>query len=123
MNYSILAYVLYLLFTFTVIVYVGLVCHKNGKIYSLQIFNGDEELSNRTNHILLLCYYLFNLGYCLLTIYTWPNIADWKNCINQVAYRAGTILYILGIMHCINIFMIIFIAHRQQHSSPTKHIL
>ena len=123
MNYSIVAYCTYLFFTFSVIIYVGLVCHQHGKVYSLQIFNGNKEISDRTNNILLLCYYLFNLGYCLLTLYTWPKIADLKACIEQVAHRAGTILYILGILHCINIFLIIFISYHQQDSSTSKQIL
>jgi hypothetical protein len=117
MNYNIVAYCLYLFFTFTVIIYVGLVCYKNGKVYSLQIFGGDEELTLRTNNILLLCYYLFNLGYCLINIYNWNHIDNWRYCIESVSQKAGIILTAIGILHLFNILAIIYIAQRKKYSS------
>jgi uncharacterized membrane protein HdeD (DUF308 family) len=117
MNYNILGYCIYLFFTFTVIVYVGLLCFKNGKVYSLQIFNNDEELTNTTNNILLLCYYLFNLGYCLATIYNWQAVKTWQNCIESVCKKAGLILITIGVLHLINIIIIIYISYKQKHSS------
>ena len=113
MNYNIIGYAIYLLFTFTIIVYVGKLCYRHGKIYSLQIFNGNEELTNRTNSILLLCYYLFNLGYCLLTIYSWETINTWKACMENICMRAGFILISIGILHLINIGAIIFISQKK----------
>jgi DNA modification methylase len=117
MNYNILGYSIYLIFTFIVIVKVGLLCYKHGKIYSLQIFNNDVELTERTNNILLLCYYLFNLGYCLVTIYTWQKINDWQHCIASVCSKAGLILLSVGILHLINIVTIIYISHKQKFHS------
>lgn len=117
MNYNILGYSIYLIFTFTVIVKVGLLCYKHGKVYSLQIFNGDTELTERTNNILLLCYYLFNLGYCLITIYSWQKINDWQHCISSVCSKTGFILLTVGILHLLNIITIIYISHKQKFSS------
>ena len=117
MNYNILGYSIYLIFTFTVIVKVGLICYHHGKVYSLQIFNGDIELTERTNNILLLCYYLFNLGYCLITIYTWQKTENWQQCIEAVCKKAGFILISIGTLHLINIVTIIYISHKQKYSS------
>ncbi|HLK30900.1 MAG TPA: hypothetical protein VKT28_20150 [Puia sp.] len=113
MNYNIIGYCIYLLFTFTVIVYVGLACYKHGKTYCFQIFDGDKELTMRTNNILLMCYYLFNLGYCLVTIYNWHALNNWKECLDSVAMKAGAILTGIGILHIINIIALIYFSHRK----------
>lgn len=118
MNYTIIGYGIYLIFTGTIIVYVGLQCYKYGKIYSLQILGGDETLSIRINNILLLCYYLFNLGYCLLTLYNWGAIDSWAVCLAAISLRTGTILISIGILHLINIAAILYIAHKQKYFSP-----
>lgn len=117
MNYNIAGYCIYLFFTFTIIVYVGQLCYKNGKVYSLQIFKGDIDLTNNTNNILLLCYYLFNLGYCLITIYSWQTLYSWKECINSVSIKAGLILMSLGALHLMNITILLFISHKQKYFS------
>lgn len=116
MNYNILAYCIYLLFTFTVIVKVGKICYHHGKVYSLQIFDNDAEFTNRVNNILLVCYYLLNLGYCLLTISTWQIVVSWQQCIETVAIKAGTILITIGIIHFINIAAIIYISKHHTFS-------
>lgn len=121
MNYNIVGYGIYLVFTFTVIIYVGLVCYKHGKVYSLQIFSGNEELTIRTNNILLVSYYLFNLGYCLVTIYTWQELHNWRDCIESISRKAGCILLTVGVLHMINIFTILFISQKYtNHSSLNK---
>jgi len=117
MNYNILGYIIYLLFTFTVILYVGQLCYRNGKIYSLRVFKGDEELTEKTNRILLVCYYLFNLGYCLLVIYSWQSLTNWRECIETVALKAGAILISLGILHLSNMGIILYIAHHKNYFS------
>ena len=115
MNYNITGYCIYLVFTFTIIVYVGIHCYKFGKVYSLQIFNGNEELTIRTNNILLLCYYLFNLGYCLQTIYHWKSLNNWKDCLDSISHKSGFILVTIGILHFLNIILILYISHKQKY--------
>ncbi len=123
MNYNITGYCIYLSFTFTVIVYVGLICYKHGQVYCLQIFNGNEELTKRTNNILLTSYYLFNMGYCLITINNWQSLYSWKECIDSLSRKSGLILIAIGFLHFLNIISLIYISQKQKNLSQTNQIL
>lgn len=114
MNYNIVGYFLYLLFTLTVIIKVGLLCYKHGKIYSLQIFNGNKELTQQTNTLLLLAYYLFNFGYCFVTIYNWQKVHTWQQCLSNICEKAGFILFMLGVLHIINMLSLIYFSNKQK---------
>lgn len=106
MNLNIIAYILYLLITIIIIVKVGKLCYDNGNFYVSELIPNHKELCHKTNQILLLGYYLFNIGYCAITIISWKKIVTIQQLIEIVSYKSAIIIIAIAIMHYFNIFLL-----------------
>ena len=111
MSYNILAYFVYLFFMFPVIIRIGQICYADGLVYVMQIFNNDTQLTLSTNKILLICYYLLNLGYTLFSIGTWSQIHDMAQMFADLSSKMGVLLLLLGVIHIMNMLVIVYVAY------------
>lgn len=116
---NVFAYILYLAFTYFITVHVGLVFYRNGRLYILRLLHGDEKLTDFINRILLIGYYLLNLGYTALTLQTWPDIKSMEQALLTVLTMSGKIMVILGTIHFFNMTVIYFISTKH-HYQPHK---
>jgi len=89
----------------------GWVFHKNGEVFLISLFNGDKEASKNINKLLLVGYYLINIGYAILSIYQWEHIGNYIDIINSISQKLGKIILILAIMHFNNIFWLKHLTH------------
>jgi len=101
-------------------IYVGWVFYKNGEIYLLEIFKQDAELVKPLNKLLLIGYYLLNLGYAIYTISCWGNIQDTLSMIHRLAEVLGKIIISLAIMHYFNLFWLKLLS-LQKSNTNIKH--
>ena len=106
MNYNVLAYSLFVSIVGFMTIWVGFVFYKNGKFYLYNLLNKNVEMANYINKILLIGYYLINLGYALFTIIFWRAIHSYTEMLERVCTNAGIMILGLGIMHFINLFWI-----------------
>lgn len=106
MNFNILAYCIYFGITFFIIIKVGNICYANGNIYVNQLIPKYNDLCRYINRLLLMGYYLLNIGYCATTILSWETISSINNIIEIIATKTATILLIIAILHYANIFFI-----------------
>lgn len=114
---NILAYLLYFVITYFITVKAGLIFYRNGKVYILQLLNGDEKLTVFINKMLLTGYYLLNLGYASMAIRSWNTIENWGALIVTVTGLTGKIMLILAIIHFFNMSVIyLFARHKNQFS-------
>jgi hypothetical protein len=56
--------------------------------------------------MLLIGYYLLNLGYCAMTIISWEKIQNSTQLIEIIATKSAIIILTIGFMHYINIFLL-----------------
>ncbi len=110
MNYNILSYLIYGLITVFTIVYIGRVLHQNGRHYVLRIFH-EVQIGDFINNGLLVGYYLFNIGYVLITLNQWQQIRNVVQMIEILGEKTGAILLLLGVLHFFNIFVLKVYAH------------
>ena len=108
---NIIAYILYIFITFFITVNVGLILYKNGRIYILEALHHNEELTDTVNKILLIGYYLLNLGYAALMLQYWEQITSYSMLIESVTTMVGRIVLGLAFMHYLNMFII----HKFRH--------
>ncbi|MES2484789.1 MAG: hypothetical protein V4581_02420 [Bacteroidota bacterium] len=106
MNYNLIAYGLFFSITAYIIVVVGQICYRNGNIYVREFIPGHEDLCQRINKILLMGYYLVNIGYTATTLISWQAITSAPNLVETLAYRTSTIILILSALHYLNLFII-----------------
>jgi hypothetical protein len=91
---------------------VGLRFYRNGKIYILRLFRGDEKLTDFINKMLLVGYYLLNLGYATIMLSTWKTIHSWTEIVYSVFTMTGKIMLTLAILHFINMAAIFLFSRR-----------
>ncbi|WP_221259866.1 hypothetical protein [Flavobacterium okayamense] len=106
MNLNIIAYIIYFSITAFIIIKVGKIFYDNGNIYVSELIPNHMELCHKTNQILLLGYYLLNIGYCAITIISWQKIATFSQLIEIVSYKSAIIIITIAIMHYINIILL-----------------
>lgn len=124
MNYNILAYMIFLILIIFIIVYVGRYFYSNGRIFIIAFFNGNVTLADQVNKLLLIAYYLFNIGYALLKLKQWEKISRLEMLFSSLATNIGILVFILAVVHYFNMLAIyrlsksksIFITHKSFQS-------
>ena len=106
MNLNIIGYTIYLLITTFIIIKVGKICYKNGNVYVAQLIPEHEDLCHKTNQILLVGYYLLNIGYCAMTLISWEKILSLNQLIEVISVKSAIIICSISILHYINIFIL-----------------
>lgn len=106
MNLNIIGYGIYLIITVFIILRVGKICHRNGNIYVAQLIPDHIDLCHKTNNILLLGYYLLNIGYCAMTLISWDVILTFPDLVETIAFKTAIIIGIIAVLHYGNIFIL-----------------
>lgn len=106
MNHNVSGYIIFLIIMTYVVVVVGWKLYILGRPFLVKQFVGELHLVDPINKLLLLGYYLFNLGYVVLSVQQWKQLQNMMDVINMVANKSGTIILMLGIMHYFNMFWI-----------------
>lgn len=116
-----IAYLLYLFITYCITVHVGLAFYRNGRVYILNLVEGDEQFTDPINKLLLTGYYLLNLGYAALMIRSWETMKNWTDVLVSIASMTGRIMLILAVIHFVNMAVILKISHRRKHFPHHKN--
>ena len=103
--YVIESYAIYLVITLTVTVWVARTLHKNGRVFLVEAFNGNEELADSVNHLLVVGFYLVNVGYVTYALKTQDIVTGPRGAIELVCDKIGIVLIVLGIMHLFNLYV------------------
>jgi hypothetical protein len=97
-------------------VWVARTLHKNGRVFLVEVFGGDEALADSVNHLLVVGFYLINLGYVSLALKIGFEINDAQVAIEALSYKVGLVLLVLGGMHFFNLLIFQRI-HRKPRTS------
>ncbi|UOE47294.1 hypothetical protein MTO98_23085 [Mucilaginibacter sp. SMC90] len=112
MNYFILTYIIYLLVSIALTVWVAKVLFKNGRIFLVDIFHGNNELADSVNKLLVVGFYLVNIGYMSLALKEYGSIANMQVVVEVLSYKVGWIILILGGMHFLNLVIFFKLRNR-----------
>jgi hypothetical protein len=103
--YIVGCYVIYLLMSMAVTVWVARTLHQNGRIFLVDAFHGNTELADSVNHLLVVGFYLINIGYVTLALRTEGNPFSLRSAIELVSDKIGIVLLVLGGMHFFNLYV------------------
>jgi hypothetical protein len=120
MNYNISAYIIFLALIVFIIVYVGRYFFTNGRIFIISFFNGNVSLADQVNKLLLIAYYLFNIGYSFLKLKQWKKITDFEMLVSSLASNIGVLIFILAVTHYFNMLVIYLLSHSKSFSITNK---
>ena len=105
MNNIIWLYLSYTIITVAITIWVAHNLFKNGKVFLIDIFHGNKDLADAVNNLLLVGFYLVNIGYAVRTLTVAEKIDDVRILIEVLSLKIGTIILILGGMHFGNMFI------------------
>jgi hypothetical protein len=116
--YIVGCYVIYLLLSLAVTVWVARTLHKNGRVFLVDAFHGNTELADSVNHLLVVGFYLINIGYVTLALRTEGNLFTLRSAIELVSDKIGIVLLVLGGMHFLNLYVFSRVRKRSRANSP-----
>jgi hypothetical protein len=123
----IISYSIYLLLSISVTIWVGRTLHRNGRIFLVDSFLGNETLADSVNHLLLVGFYLINVGYVSLGLKYGHKPETAAEAIEYLSTKIGVVLLVLGLMHFINIKVFASMRRRAMEGDqppvrPQQHI-
>ena len=117
MDYKVATYLLYLPISVALTVWVAQTLFKNGRVFLVDVFDGNESIADSVNHLLVVGFYLVNLGYVTLALKVSGHIADAQESIEALSLKVGFVLLVLGAMHFFNLYVFSRI-RRYTHRRP-----
>lgn len=103
--YVLYTYLCYFVLSVAVTIWVARTLHKNGRTFLVDAFNGQTALADSVNHLLVVGFYLINLGWIVMTLRTQLQIETTRSAIELLSDKVGTVLFVLGLMHFFNLFL------------------
>lgn len=103
--YILHTYLLYLTISIAITIWVARTLHSNGRTFLLDAFNGNEALADSVNHLLVVGFYLLNLGWIIFTLRTYHQVDSGRALVEMVSDKVGFVLIVLGLMHFANILI------------------
>jgi len=99
-------YFLYLGISVALTVWVARTLSKNGRMFLVNSFESDERLADSVNHLLVVGFYLINMGYVTLALKLGDKPLSTQEAIEFLSTKVGLVLLVLGAMHFFNVFVI-----------------
>ena len=101
-----ITYITYIIISVCITVFVSRTLSKNGEIYLIDGFNGNVELAQSVNHMLVVGFYLINLGFVLMRLQASNQLINFESMIIYLSTNIGLVLLILGALHFFNMIVI-----------------
>ena len=106
MDRTVIAYVIYLLVSIALTIWVARTLSHNGRIFLADVLHGNEKLADAVNHLLVVGFYLVNLGFVALYLSSDANIDDTREIFEALSTKLGVVLLVLGVMHLANVYVL-----------------
>lgn len=105
MTIGITTYLIYLAVSVALTIWVARTLHKNGRVFLVDVFHGNEALADSVNHLLVVGFYLINFGYVSLALKLGYVVTTAEQSIEALSVKVGLVLLVLGGMHFFNLFI------------------
>ena len=104
-NIIVVTYLTYLLISVMLTIWVARTLYRRGAIFLVDAFHGNRELADSVNHLLVVGFYLINIGFVSLALKTAEVISTSRAAIELLSDKMGMVLLILGGMHFFNLYV------------------
>ena len=98
-------YIVYVALSISLTIWVAHTLHKNGRVFLIDSFHGNEQLADSVNHLLVVGFYLINIGYIALALREGVAPADLRGVLETISRKIGVVMLVLGGMHFFNVFV------------------
>lgn len=118
--YVVFCYLSYLAVSIASTIWVAKNLHRNGRVFLIEAFHGNADLADSVNQLLVVGFYLINIGYIALALKTTAQLDTMREVIELESGKLGVVLLILGGMHFFNIMVFAKMRNRGTASYPAS---
>jgi len=105
MDILVTTYIIYLSISIALTIWVAQTLFKNGRVFLVDVFHGNEPLADSVNHLLVVGFYLINFGYISLALKLGYDVGTAREGIEALSWKVGLVLLTLGGMHFFNLLV------------------
>src|SRR6185369_16021401 len=116
----VVSYLVYLLISVTLTIWVARTLSKRGAMFLVDAFHGNAELAASVNHLLVVGFYLINIGFVTLALKSNAEVTTSRAAIELLSDKLGFVLLALGGMHFFNLFVFSRIRAHGQHNGSRR---
>ena len=98
-------YIVYIALSIPLTIWVAHTLYKNGRVFLIDSFRGNERLADSVNHLLVVGFYLINIGYVALALKERIAPTDVREVLETISRKIGVVMLVLGAMHFFNILV------------------
>lgn len=106
MSFNVIGYSIYIGVIIYITVFIGKKFYDSGSVFLHEILI-DHRICEAVNNILLVAYYLLNIGNAIIMIRTWPQIESAGQLIEVSSINIGQIILLLAGIHYVNIALLL----------------
>jgi hypothetical protein len=111
-------YAVYLVLSLGLTIFVAHTLHRNGKVFLVESFRGNEKLADSVNHLLVVGFYLINFGFVSLALKYGTPAHTVQEAIEYLSWKVGIVSLVLGGMHFFN--LLVFSKLRKRGVEPAE---
>ena len=109
MNDTIVTLFIYLLIAGYTTFILGRKLYRNGYHFLVSIFKSREEIIQPVNKLLLVGFYLVNIGFVLLYLSQHNSVLGFRESVEFLSQKIGVVFVVIALMHFFNILVFILI--------------
>ena len=111
---------IYLGTSVAIALWVGWTLHRNGRIFLAEVYQGNYDLADSVNHLILVGFYLLSIGFVAVAIRigVGTELQDMGGAIQVVGTKVGLVLLVLSVTHFLNLLMFSRLRWRVRLVSP-----
>jgi hypothetical protein len=98
-------YLAYLAISVGLTVWVANTLSRNGLVFLQDVF-GDSKLAKAVNQLLVMGFYLLNLGYVTVAMRSSADVGSASKALETLSMKIGLVLLVLGVLHFFNVFFL-----------------
>lgn len=105
MTWTVATYIAYLLTAVPITIWVASTLTRNGRVFLADVFGAEEGLAEAVNKLLVVGFYLINLGFVMLYLRTNGRIINLADLLETVSVKIGVVMLVLGVIHFTNVMV------------------
>ncbi|WP_334627477.1 hypothetical protein [Micromonospora sp. CPCC 205539] len=103
MDIKVWMYLVYLAVSIGLTIWVARALSRNGLVFLEEVF-ADERLARAVNSLLVVGFYLLNLGYVTVAMKHPDPVGSTSEAMEELSLKIGLVLLVLGALHFFNVF-------------------
>lgn len=114
MDLTVATYLLYLLIAIPLTIWVATTLSRHGRAFLLDVLDGNTDLAQAVNKLLVVGFYLINLGFVTIYLRIDSQVLSVREMVEVLSVKVGFVMLVLGALHLLNVYVFNAIRRRSR---------